>query len=142
MSKNLDFNLHFGKTYVCIEGPYFSTQAESLSYIQMGAHIIGMTNFPEFALAREAGLGYVPCSFVTDYDCWDDSIEHVTLAEVLEVMRKNNSKAFSLIEKLLQVKPDQKLDYASQGLKTGLLTPYSAIPAHKKEWVEVLRRLQ
>jgi len=69
---NTEFRTHFGQTYVCIEGPYFSTKAESNAYRQMGADIIGMSNFPEYALAREAGLPYLPCCFVTDYDCWDD----------------------------------------------------------------------
>ena len=83
-----------GKTYVCIEGPYFSTRAESHMYRALGADIIGMTNFPEFALAREAGLNYMPCCFITDYDCWNEDRPHVTLEEVLNVMRKNNSKSF------------------------------------------------
>ena len=66
MAPRLEFKCHFDATYLCIEGPTFSTQAESLSYISMGASIIGMTNFPEYALAREAGLAYLPACFVTD----------------------------------------------------------------------------
>ncbi|MEQ1723364.1 MAG: MTAP family purine nucleoside phosphorylase, partial [Pseudobdellovibrio sp.] len=88
---NSNFKTHFGQTYVCIEGPYFSTKAESNTYRQMEAQIIGMSNFPEYALAREAGLPYLPCCFVTDYDCWDDSIPHVTVEEVIKVMKGNNS---------------------------------------------------
>ena len=139
-SKDLDFNVHFKKTYVCIEGPGFSTQAESKSYIGMGANIIGMTNFPEFALAREAGLGYVPCSFVTDYDCWDDSIHHVTLQEVIEVMKGNNSKAFKLIEKLLAepLPGREKLGYSEAGLKTGVFSDISNLPVEQKAWLDVL----
>ena len=104
LSKDKPWDSHFAKTYVCIEGPYFSTQAESKWFCSMGADIIGMTHFPEFALMREAGLPYLPCCFVTDYDCWDDSIKHVTLQEVIEVMRSNNSKAFSLAKDLVQLK--------------------------------------
>ncbi|MGZ3723797.1 MAG: MTAP family purine nucleoside phosphorylase, partial [Bdellovibrionales bacterium] len=77
LAKNEKFTSHFGGTYVCIEGPNFSTLAESLDYREIAADIIGMTNFPEYALAREAGMSYLPCCFVTDYDCWDSSRPHV-----------------------------------------------------------------
>ena len=133
------FDCHFDKTYVCIEGPYFSTKAESNTYRQMGADIIGMTNFPEFALAREAGLSYLPCSFVTDYDCWDDSIPHVTVEEVLQVMRQNNSKAFELAEKIIPLGWDADSADINGGLKTSLMTPMEVIPPEKREWLAVLR---
>lgn len=134
-----EFKAHFGQTYVCIEGPYFSTKAESNTYRQMGAQIIGMSNFPEYALAREAGLPYLPCCFVTDYDCWDDSIPHVTVEEVIKVMRHNNSKAFSILKKALKAKDLEKGSLALEGgLKTGLFMPIEAIPADKKAWVQFL----
>lgn len=134
-----EFNIHFGQTYVCIEGPYFSTKAESNTYRQMQADIIGMSNFPEYALAREAGLPYLPCCFVTDYDCWDDSIPHVTVEEVIKVMKQNNSKAFSILRKALKAKDLEKGSLAFDGgLKTGLFMPIEAIPANKKEWVQLL----
>lgn len=136
---NEKFKTHFGQTYVCIEGPYFSTKAESNAYRQMGAQIIGMSNFPEYGLAREAGLPYLPCCFVTDYDCWDDSIPHVTVDEVIRVMKHNNSKAFSLLKVLLKVKNlhDESLA-CDGGLRTGLFMPKDAIPAGKRAWVDVL----
>ena len=137
--KNLNFKSHFRQTYICIEGPYFSTQAESNSYRQMGAQIIGMSNFPEYALAREAGLPYLPCCFVTDYDCWDDSIPHVTVDEVIKVMKHNNSKAFSVLKEILKQKNVWEGSLAfNGGLKTGLFMPPEAIPADKKAWVQVL----
>lgn len=133
------FKIHFGQTYVCIEGPYFSTKAESNTYRQMGAQIIGMSNFPEYALAREAGLPYLPCCFVTDYDCWDDSIPHVTVEEVLKVMRGNNSKAFDMLKLILKEKNIMQGSAAFDGgLKTGLFMPKEAIPASKRPWVDVL----
>ena len=133
------FKTHFGQTYVCIEGPYFSTAAESNTYREMGAHIIGMSNFPEYALAREAGLPYLPCCFVTDYDCWDDAIPHVTIAEVIKVMKDNNAKAFELLKMLLKVKNIQERSLACEGgLRTGLFMPKEAIPADKRAWVDVL----
>lgn len=138
LAQGLGFNVHFDKAYVCIEGPYFSTQAESNSYRAMGADIIGMTNFPEFALAREAGLSYLPCCFVTDYDCWDDAIEHVTLAVVLDTMKKNNLKAVKMIGELLKKNPAADVSDREGGLKSGLMTPPDSIPPEKREWLNVL----
>lgn len=136
---NEKFKTHFGQTYVCIEGPYFSTKAESNAYRQMGAQIIGMSNFPEYGLAREAGLPYLPCCFVTDYDCWDDSIPHVTVDEVIKVMKHNNSKAFSILKFLLKEENLHKDSFAFDGgLRTGLFMPKDAIPAAKRQWVDVL----
>jgi 5'-methylthioadenosine phosphorylase len=135
----MNFKSHFGQTYVCIEGPSFSTQAESNSYRQMGAQIIGMSNFPEYALAREAGLPYLPCCFVTDYDCWDDSIPHVTVEEVIKVMKHNNSKAFSVLKEVLKQKTIWEGSLAfNGGLRTGLFMPPELIPVDKKPWVQVL----
>jgi len=139
-SQGKDWDSHFKKTYVCIEGPYFSTVAESKWFCSMGADIIGMTHFPEFALMREAGLPYLPCCFITDYDSWDDSIEHVTLQEVLKVMRGNNSKAFSLAQDLVQLKDKlwQESTCQNSGLKTGLMTPPELRPASTKEWLDII----
>lgn len=134
-----DFKIHFGQTYVCIEGPYFSTKAESNAYRQMAADIIGMSNFPEYGLAREAGLPYLPLSFVTDYDCWDDEIPHVTVDEVLKVIKSNNAKAFAVLKQLLKIPDIWNGSFAfSGGLKTGLFMPKESIPANKISWVEVL----
>jgi 5'-methylthioadenosine phosphorylase len=140
LSANYDFDCHFGQTYVCVEGPYFSTKAESNTYRQMGGDIIGMTHFPEFALAREAGLTYIPCCFVTDYDCWDDSIPHVTLEEVLRVMRGNNAKGFRMAQDILAMgsKIYVESECKNQGLRVGLMTPKEAIPKEKAKWLEVL----
>jgi 5'-methylthioadenosine phosphorylase len=136
---NEKFKTHFGQTYVCIEGPYFSTQAESNTYRQMQADIIGMSNFPEYALAREAGLPYLPCCFITDYDCWDDSIPHVTVAEVIRVMKDNNSKAFEVLKLLLKQNNLEQGSLAPEGgLRTGLFMPKEAIPSDKRSWVDVL----
>jgi 5'-methylthioadenosine phosphorylase len=139
LGKTLNFKSHFDKTYVCIEGPYFSTKAESSSYRAMGAEVIGMTGFPEYALAREAGLCYLPCCFVTDYDCWDDSIPHVTLEEIIEVMRENNTKAFKAVEGILNYPDISNCDCKNEGLKTGILTPPQHLPIEKMKWLRVLR---
>ncbi|MBS0286954.1 MAG: MTAP family purine nucleoside phosphorylase [Proteobacteria bacterium] len=131
------FKIHFDKTAICMEGPAFSTQAESHWYRQMGADIIGMTSFPEYALAREAGMHYLPLSFVTDYDSWDDAIAHVTLEQVIEVMRNNNHKAFELLKQIIP--PTAHFSGCSeQGLKTGLLTPLASLPKDIQEWMQIL----
>lgn len=135
-----EITCHVGGTYVCIEGPNFSTLAESLSYRDLAADIIGMTNFPEYGLAREAGMTYLPCSFVTDYDCWDTSRPHVTLEEVIKIMRRNNGKAFKLLQSVLKSHDDllKDCDCANQGLRSGLFVPIDKLSANLREWVEVL----
>ena len=140
IAPSMTFSTHFGKTYICIEGPYFSTQAESHAHRGAGAQIIGMTNFPEYALAREAGLPYLPCCFVTDYDCWDDSIPHVTVEEVIRVMKGNNEKGFSFLRRLLALGPRlwEGSEAPNGGLRTGLFMPKDRIPADQREWIEVL----
>lgn len=78
---------HLGGTYICIEGPQFSTRAESKIYRGFGASVIGMTNVPEAFLAKEAGMAYATVAMVTDYDCWKE--EHCTVQEIMDVMKTN-----------------------------------------------------
>jgi 5'-methylthioadenosine phosphorylase len=142
MAKKEDIKAHLGGTYVCIEGPNFSTLAESLSYRDLKADIIGMTNFPEYALAREAGMTYLPCCFITDYDCWDTSRPHVTLEEVITIMRQNNGKAFKVLQALLSADQEALLagcDCANQGLKIGVMTPKEKLTDEQRRWMEVLQ---
>ncbi|MGE0528205.1 MAG: MTAP family purine nucleoside phosphorylase [Bdellovibrionales bacterium] len=142
LAKEEGVKCHFGGTYVCIEGPNFSTLSESLSYRELKADIIGMTNFPEYALAREAGLSYLPCSFVTDYDCWDTSRPHVTLEEVITIMRQNNGKAFRVLGRILTSSSDllKDCDCSEQGLKAGLMTSRESLSSEQRAWLEVLMR--
>ena len=93
--------VHKGGTYICIEGPQFSTRAESLVYRQWGVDVIGMTNVTEAKLAREAGLCYSTLALVTDFDCWHVEEEPVTLEAVLEIMHKNVEKAQQVINELV-----------------------------------------
>jgi 5'-methylthioadenosine phosphorylase len=92
---------HFGGTYICIEGPQFSTRAESNIYRSFGASVIGMTNVPEAYLAKEAGMAYATVAMVTDYDCWKE--EHCTTPEIMEVMKSNYVSAQKFI---LEAIPD------------------------------------
>ena len=140
LAKQKGLRAHLGGTYVCIEGPNFSTLSESQSYRQLGADVIGMTNFPEYALAREAGLSYLPCSFITDYDCWDTSRPHVTLEEVITIMRQNNAKAFSLLEQLV-LNEDSLLKgcpCGEQGLKSGVMSAAESLSPQQREWLSIL----
>ena len=89
--------LHEGGTYVCIEGPQFSSQAESMWYRSMGSSVIGMTNMPEAKLAREAELCYATVAMVTDYDCWHTGHEAVTVEAVIAVMQANADAARRLV---------------------------------------------
>tara|TARA_B100001093_G_scaffold498884_1_gene547523 strand:+ start:139 stop:1011 length:873 start_codon:yes stop_codon:yes gene_type:complete len=88
---------HDGGTYVCIEGPTFSTRAESELYRSWGAHLVGMTNVPEARLAREAELGYATLALCTDYDCWHAGHDEVSVETVVETIRKNVNNAKNVI---------------------------------------------
>lgn len=88
-----------GGSYICIEGPQFSSKAESYIYKSFGASVIGMTNVPESYLAKEAGMAYATIAMVTDYDCWKE--EHCTLEEIMKVMTINNQQAHAVLKKLI-----------------------------------------
>jgi 5'-methylthioadenosine phosphorylase len=87
-------------TYVCMEGPQFSTLAESLTYRQLGYSVIGMTNMPEAKLAREAEICYATVAMVTDYDCWHPDHDAVTVQDIIKVLTANADKAKSLVARL------------------------------------------
>jgi 5'-methylthioadenosine phosphorylase len=89
-----------GGTYVCIEGPQFSTLAESLTYKQLGYAVIGMTNMPEAKLAREAELCYATVAMVTDFDCWHPDHDAVTVQDIIKVLAANAEKAKHLVARL------------------------------------------
>ena len=89
-----------GGTYLCMEGPQFSTKAESLLYRSWGCDVIGMTNMPEAKLAREAELPYASVCMVTDYDCWHEEVGPVEIGDVLKVLAENAAKARELVRRL------------------------------------------
>ena len=89
--------VHAGGTYVCMEGPQFSTRAESLRYREWGASVIGMTNMPEAKLAREAEMSYATLALATDYDCWREEEESVNVESVVEVLRRNVELARKIV---------------------------------------------
>jgi 5'-methylthioadenosine phosphorylase len=92
--------IHRGGTYVCMEGPQFSTLAESLTYKQLGYSVVGMTNMPEAKLAREAEICYATVAMVTDFDCWHPDHDAVTVADIVKVLNANADKAKRLVARL------------------------------------------
>ena len=97
-----------GATYLAMEGPQFSSRAESLLYRDWGADVIGMTAMPEAKLAREAELPYALIGMVTDYDCWRESEAHVEVAEVIAQMHKNGEVARRTVEAFVKALPDHR----------------------------------
>ena len=97
-----------GATYLAMEGPQFSSRAESLLYRDWGADVIGMTAMPEAKLAREAELPYALIGMVTDYDCWRESEAHVEVAEVIAQMHKNGEVARRTVEAFVKALPDRR----------------------------------
>ena len=112
----------FFGTYVCIEGPQFSTRAESHMFRQLGCDVIGMTNAPEYRLAREAELPFAALSMATDFDCWHTGHETVTVEQVLDVMQRNSSLAERTITALAKALPDPAASPASRALDAAVVT--------------------
>ncbi|MFO7872641.1 MAG: S-methyl-5'-thioadenosine phosphorylase [Candidatus Undinarchaeales archaeon] len=105
-TKDKDFDFHSGGTYVCIQGPRFSTRAESNMYRQWGADIIGMTLVPEVVLAREAEICYSSIATITDYDCWKETA--VSLDEVVNTMKKNQEKVKDILKTIIPEIPEER----------------------------------
>ncbi len=105
-AKEAGATTHVGGTYVCMEGPAFSTRAESQLYRSWGASVIGMTNLPEAKLAREAEIAYATIALSTDYDCWHEGHDDVTVAAVLETVRANVAMARRIIVEAAANIPD------------------------------------
>ena len=120
--------VHRGGTYVCIEGPPFSTRAESLLYRSWGVSVIGMTGMPEAKLAREAELPYALLALATDYDCWHASEEAVTVDAVLAVLGKNVERARRTIAELAATLPDPDTSPATSALASAIMTASESIP--------------
>ncbi|MFN3960158.1 MAG: S-methyl-5'-thioadenosine phosphorylase [Parvularculaceae bacterium] len=115
----LEIPHHRGGVYLCIDGPQFSSRAESLLYKSWGADVIGMTNMPEAKLVREAELPYASVAMVTDYDCWREGTAHVEVAAVLAVMKKNTEAARRLVADLVRrLGPTRKR--SPRGIETAL----------------------
>jgi 5'-methylthioadenosine phosphorylase len=128
-----------GGTYVCMEGPQFSTRAESRLYRSWGADVIGMTNLQEAKLAREAEISYATLAMVTDYDCWYDEHDDVTIEQVLAVMHQNSGNAQKVVTAAVKLMPeDLSASPAQTAAKFAILTDKTLIPAETKKKLDVL----
>lgn len=134
-----DVILHRGGTYVCMEGPAFSTKAESNLYRSWGATVIGMTNLPEAKLAREAEIAYATLALVTDYDCWHPDHDSVSVEMVIANLQRNAVNAQKVIQetvrRLTENPPESE---AHSALKFAILTQLDKVPAATKEKLGLL----
>ena len=124
-----DATVHVGGTYVCMEGPQFSTLAESRLYRSWGADIIGMTNLQEAKLAREAEICYTTLALVTDYDCWHPDHDHVTVDMVIANLTQNAKTAQQIIAGVVERLPFARSCECATALKYALITRPDAVPA-------------
>jgi 5'-methylthioadenosine phosphorylase len=130
--------VHRAGTYVCIEGPQFSTRAESLLYRSWGVHVIGMTNMPEAKLAREAELPYATLALSTDYDCWHSTEEAVNVEAVIAVLNRNVVHARDVAKALAHHLPDVSHSPARSALRNAIMTSPDAISPDARARLEWL----
>ena len=132
-AKQVGATVHEGGVYLCMEGPQFSTRAESQLYRSWGVSVIGMTNLPEARLAREAELPYATLAMATDYDCWHEGHDAVTVNAVIAVMQRNVAKAKEIIVELAQAVPDPTGRPAASALAGAIITRPDSISAAARD---------
>ena len=130
--------VHKGGTLVVMEGPLFSTRAESFLYRSWGADIIGMTALPEAKLAREAEICYSTLASVTDYDCWHEVHASVSIEMVISNLKKNVERAKSVLRKLVTAVPGERDCPCATALKDAIITDPKLIPAKRKQELALL----
>lgn len=134
-----DVTLHRGGTYVCMEGPAFSTKAESHLYRSWDATVIGMTNLPEAKLAREAEIAYATLALVTDYDCWHPDHDSVTVEMVIANLQRNAANAQKVIQETVKrLSENPPPSQAHSALKYAILTQLDKAPQETKQKLELL----
>ena len=127
-----------GGIYLCMEGPAFSTRAESNVYRSWGMDVIGMTNLQEAKLAREAEICYVTVAMVTDYDCWHEEHDAVTVDQIIGNLKTNAENASRLVRRLAAVLPEARSCKCGSALKHAIITDRASIPAAAKRKLELL----
>jgi 5'-methylthioadenosine phosphorylase len=127
-----------GGTYVCMEGPQFSTKAESNLYRSWGADVIGMTNLQEAKLAREAEICYVTVAMVTDYDCWHPAHDAVTVEQIIAVLHKNAANAAEVVRTTVGILPKKRSCKCGSALAHAILTDRAKIPAEARKRLGLL----
>jgi 5'-methylthioadenosine phosphorylase len=136
--KEVGANVQKDGTYLCIEGPQFSTRAESKLYRTWGVDIIGMTNIPEAKLAREAEICYATIAFATDYDCWHETEQDVSIGDVLRILAQSTKIAKSAIRNAVKHLPDKRECICATALKYALITGKKFVPEKTKKDLEPL----
>jgi 5'-methylthioadenosine phosphorylase len=127
-----------GGTYVCMEGPQFSTRAESNVYRGWGMDVIGMTNLQEAKLAREAEICYVTVAMVTDYDCWHPHHDSVTVDQIVAVLLKNAENATRVVRETVSSMPKDRACKCGSSLAHAILTDRSKIPAAPRKKLKLI----
>lgn len=138
--KNKNIAVHKGGTYICMEGPQFSTLAESKLYRSWNIDIIGMTNVQEAKLAREAEICYVTIAMVTDYDCWYEEKGEVTGIDVLKVIAQNIKLSQEIIKEALKIIKDEAKCACQKALDTGIVTNLKYVPKETLNKLEPILR--
>ncbi len=134
-----EVTVHNSGTYLCMEGPAFSTMAESNLYRSWGAKVIGMTNLPEAKLAREAEIAYATLALVTDYDCWHEDHDHVTVNMILDNLQRNAINAQKVIQETVRRLVDNPpVSKAHSALKHAIFTPLDQAPEATKKKLELI----
>jgi len=127
-----------GGTYLCMEGPAFSTRAESNIYRSWGMDVIGMTNLQEAKLAREAEICYVTIAMVTDYDCWHEEHDAVTVEQIIGTLNQNAENACKLVRQIVKTLPAGRTCKCGAALKHAILTDLKTVPQETKDRLRLL----
>jgi len=137
-AQTLGARVHARGTYVCMEGPQFSTRAESFLYRQWGADVIGMTNLQEAKLAREAEICFATLALATDYDCWHEVHDDVVIGDVLRILNENVAKAQRVIAEVVPHLPGQRSCACARALQHAIITDRSRIPETVKRDLAII----
>ena len=137
-AKDAGATVHGGGTYICMEGPAFSTRAESFMYRGLGAAVIGMTNLTEAKLAREAEICYGIIALSTDYDCWHDSHEDVSVEAIIEIIRQNVAMAKNIIRHAVGRISDESSCSCGSAMKYAIISDKNGIPESTREALDIL----
>jgi 5'-methylthioadenosine phosphorylase len=130
--------VHDGGTYVCMEGPAFSTRAESRMYRALGVDVIGMTNLQEAKLAREAEIAYTTVALATDYDCWHETEEDVSVAAVIAVLKQNVERAKEVVRNLAKLVASSPRISAEGCMEHAILTAKDAVSADARRRLQLI----
>ena len=137
--QQLGFPVHRGGTYLCIEGPQFSTKAESTIYRSWNVDVIGMTNLQEAKLAREAEICYATIALVTDYDCWREDEDNLSIEMIIDNLTKNTEKVKQVIRTVIpEIKGLHRSCPCSNALHNAIITQEDMIPTTVKKDLEII----